>query len=366
VPYSTYAYLLEGERYMLESVIDMATKSMYANVANEQGSRPRLQWYENDYARAEMSIPSAQWSGISSVMGQERSLGFSLLLLGYAACLSPSSDPSSGYLRAWNAHHGDFFASSLMFMPPSLKMAGALWNCGSGSAREIKSPCMIGFAIQGCAQNYLSTEVSSFRDFGDMMTRSLLGLKNRSLYDIGVYRSIMAPKRGTYAADNPWFHAAEVMVATDGTVSENRLTVSAGQLKYSIQDGDIFKFSASNQGFALGGIPPEYAEQTHFYAVEAFGDSCGLSLTPGGSAVALTAGNYTMGYRCFGGGSIAEATFPPYLPNADSYHTIAEATWAYAETTGMPSVPSGTFSEMANFNVNVSRASYPAWKLIPI
>lgn len=252
-------------------------------------------------------------------------------------------------------------------MPPSLKAAGALHNAIAPSGVEIKSPWESAIAVQGLLQNFRSTEAPGFREFASMAMNLLVSIAERAPYDLGAYRAIIAPKRGTYSADNLWFTADDYLLQVTATVTSNRLTVTktSDGLRYNVQNGDVIRFSTSNASASSVAIPPEYPQETIFYAVNSSGLSCDLALTPGGSPVALTAGNYTIGGRFFGSTLLTPAVNPPYLPTSDSYVTINEAAFAYGESVGLETLPAGTFAAIEAFLINSDRANWPAWNLKP-
>lgn len=361
--YSTFAYMLEGERYMLETVIDLATATIQKMSVSQFAATPFLPWYNNTSARAEMSIPATVWYAIPEYgVGQERAMGFSSNLLGHAAALTPDNDPQGTYLRVWNSHCADYLADALTFMPPSLKAAGIPFQ-GLNGPGSYRSHWMEAFIVQGCYQNFRMTEVAPYADFGEMISTMLMGIADRALYDLNQQRIAVASSARDYASGDPYETADGYWATAGGTVASNVVSC-AGNYDWTTDDEVVFLNYNDSAGVVA--IPPEATAGQVFYVVNPTGRaSFQLSLTKNGAVTPISNGSYIMGQRRYGGISVALATNPPLLPLADSSPSICIAAFTYAELEGSANVTPGTTQRVIDFMANSDRTTYPTWVMTP-
>lgn len=362
VPFSTFAYMLEGERYMLDSVIDMATKAAHVLVGNEYGGYPFLHWYSEVPARTEMSIPSTRWSAIPDIgSGQERSIGWAANLLGHAAALAPDNDAQGQYLRGWNSHCADYLAACLLYTPPSLKTAGITYP--RVGTKWIRSPWQTAIIIQGAYYNHLMTEVDGWADYGEMAGRMTIAVAGRALYELGAYRTIHGVKNIDYSPSDPNLPADQFLSLTGVTISSNRATVG-GATGSPAQAGEVIYFLPISDGGGSVALPPEITEGTPYYLVNPSGGTFGIATSPGGSPISLTNGSYSAGGRFYAAQGVTPATYPPYLPpGGDTYWSAHLAAFVFSEIAGSSSVPPGTAASLEAFLSNVNRADAPAWAM---
>jgi len=360
VAYSTYAYILEGERYMLNSVIDMATKATHVLVGGIYGSCCYIHWYLEDGARTEMSIPNTVWTALPDTgNGQERALGFGSNLVGHAAGLVPDDDLQGDYLRGWNAHCAEYLEQSLLYTPPALKSAGLQFP--RQATRWMRNPWMAGANIQCLSYIYMLTEQQGFADYAEMLGNFVAAVADRSLYLAGAYQTLHNYKNEAYSFSSQNLPANQFLSGKTITVTSSRFTLS-GADGVAPQAGDVVYFLDYNYTGGPASLPPEVAAGTKYYLVDPAGGSWGLAASPGGSAISLTNGTYEIGCQFFGQNGYTPATYPPYLPpGGDQYWSIALAAYAFAEVAGSATIPAGLAAEMESFLSNVNRADYPAW-----
>ena len=360
VAYSTFAYLLEGERYMLDAVIDMATKAAYVLVGGIYGGMPYLHWYLDDGARTQMSIPSTVWSAIPDMgNGQERSLGFGANMVGQAAAFVPDDDIQGEYLRKWNEHCANYLEQSLLYTPPSLKSAGIMWPRSANP--WMRNPWQASMNMQCLYYIHALTEQQGWADYAEMLGNFVSAVADRSLYSVGTYQTFHGAKREFYSASTPYLPADQYLTGNLVTVASNRVTL-AGDTGIAPQAGDVVYFlDYDGSGYATA-IPPEVTAGTKYYLVDPSGGTFGVATSPGGTAISLTNGSYSGGCQFFGAKGVTPATYPPYLPpGGDQYWSIALAAYAFAEVAGSATIPTGLAAEMEAFLSNVNRADYPAW-----
>lgn len=365
VPYSAFAYMVDGERYFLEASIDLATANAHILNSNEFGGIPFIHWYENVDSRAEMSVPSTRYGGIPDYRGQERSLGWSAAIMSYAVSLTPDSDPQGAYLRGWAAHCGDYLETCIEYTPPSLIASGTTFIGGNA----FRSPWMMGFIVQGCSQLYLTSEVGGFKDYADLASRALVALAERNLYDLILYRYTMSEVYTPYSYGNYRTRELNLQGPTEVSVTGDTLTFVSGDMSLSptpIRNGDEMYFYSVNSGHGGASMPSEYVAGTPLYVVDASGANCKVAESPGGAPIDVQTGTFQVVGLFTGRDELTEAANPPYLPPADSYAPIAEAVFAIGETAQLPSIPPGTYVTVRAFLANVNRDAYAAWVFAPV
>lgn len=366
VPYSAFAYMVEGERYFLEASIDLATANAHILNSNEYGGIPFIHWYENTSARAEMSIPSTQYAAIPDYRGQERSLGWSAAIMAPAVALTPDSDPQSAYLKGWAAQCSDYLEECIEYTPPSVLAAGITFL---GGTYAIRSPWMEGFIVQGCTQAYLMTEVPGFATYADMVVRSTVAMATRNKYDQIAYRRMVANKAESYSTGN--YNTAEhyLVGPINVTVTSDVLLLADADTNLSpavVADGDVLYFMSRTDASAYIAVPSGYVEGTPLYAIEVSGASFKVAASPSGTPISVTTGSYVIAGEFSGRADLAEVSYPPYLPSGDSYAPIAEATLAIAETAQLPSCPPGTFDAVRDWLAPANRTTDPQWVFKPV
>ena len=365
VPYSTSAYLFEGERYFLEAMISAAMTLSTGQFGNEFGGKPWPHWYLNVAARTEMSIPNVRWSGIPGFNAGERDVGWGVNLLSNAAALTPDNDPQGQYLKAWNSHCGEYLQACADYTPPSLAAAGVPYNTVGNTNGSMHSPWQAGFVVQGCAMNYLANEVTGYKNYANMAVRSLASKVRRHFYETDLYRAVLATTTVAYSGGN-YLSANEYLAGPyPATVTANVVSMAfSGTANPGIAaNGDVAYFYPRNDGGASTPVPVGYTEGTTLYVVNVSGATYGLSLTPGGSPISIPDGSYQVAGKFTGRAAVNPAVFPPYLPNSDDYPSILEATFVLSERAALSSVTPGTSATVRSFLTNVAR--HAAWALSP-
>jgi len=357
VAYSAFAYLVEGERYFLDASVSLAHHHVQARNGNEFGGKPYVHWYMNTAARTEMSIPSTRWGAITDLNGQERALGFSINLMGYASALSPDADPQGQYIKGLNLHNAEYLAAAVRYTPTAVRAAGGIRD-------YMRSPWMTAFNIQGCSNNFLMTGSQGCYDYGDMLVRFTVAVATRNKYDLLMYRSLQSTTPQEYNGSN-YLPAAKYLSGPE------TITASAGILTFGsetllpqpLKDGDLIYFYAVNDSSNAVALPSGYTGGTPLYVINTSGVNFQVSLTVGGAVFAVSNGTYRIAGEYSGRADIAVAANPPYLPSGDSYPTIHEAAFAFAEVAGFPSAPAGTFAVVRAHLANVNRTTDPRWTL---
>lgn len=370
VNYSAYGYLVDGERFMLEATIDLAMNTLHGLNGNGGGGCPNLRWSDNPFAAREMELQttgwSQYWSGVSNMALQERAIGLAMATYAYAAAVSPDGEPQTQYLRLWLAHQNDFMRELLRATPPNARRSGMTYT----SDNSMHAAWMHGFNLMGSYQCARMNEMDDgFRAYGDMMSIMVDGQCTRSLYDIGADRVLHLEAGAYYGEDNRYVAANRYMLSRTVDLIGGRL--SFGGFVYDIQDGDEFIFMASSDPARY--LPHGIAPGTTFYAVnskvnpvvpQALVRECSLAATPGGAPLSFTDGVYMVGMRLAGGPLVPTvATYPPYLPYADHYYNILQASVAFAEYEGSPNITPGQTARLLAFLANVDRTTFTAWAL---
>lgn len=365
VNYSAYGYLVDGERYILEAVVDLAMNTLHGVNANGGGATPTIRWDGNSFAKKEMQLPDlAYWSAISNTAMQERAMGLAMATYAYAAAVTPDGEPQSEYLRRWIAHMDDYFAALLKATPPNARRAGMTYT----NDNSTHAAWMHGFNLMGsyqCAN--LNEKDAGFRRYAEMTSAMVDGQVWRARYDTGADRVYHLKKSENYGPDNRYVPADGYLLPRAIDITDGRVSYVGGF--YDFQDGDEIYFLTAE---TLPLLPPGVEPGTPFYAINSkvnplvtgtITRECDLSLTPGGVRHIIPNGRYQTGIKFMAGDAAAPAVaaYPPYLPNPDSYYTILHAGAGYAETEGSPYVRVGTTDRLLAFLANVPRQEFPSW-----
>lgn len=358
--FSAFAYMLEGERYFLETTYDLATFNTQCGNADIYASKPYIHWYESPEARAEMSIPATQYSAIPSFSQQERDIGWASNILAHAAALAPDNDPQGQYIKGWNSHCADFLDDAVTYSPPSIEAAGLTVNSLLFTNGTMRNPWQTAFIIKGCCQNYLSTEEVGFKNYAEMVARSTAAMKARSLYDLeSLYRVVNATTAVWYDSGN-YLPANGYLFPFGCTVTSNVLELG-GSLPALVKNNDKVYFFERSGDPSTVALPSGYTAGTPLYVINTSGTTCQVSLSIGGSVFSVPNGSYAMAGECTGRAAINPAVNPPRLPNADDYSPIHLSAFAMAEVAGLSTVPAGTAADVEAFLANVDRTAQPSW-----
>lgn len=358
--FSTFAYLLEGERYMWEAMVDLATASAHNLTAGQYGGMPWLHWYENTSSRAEMSVPSAQWTGVPAytVTGNERSVGWATNMLAGAAGLAPDSDPQGQYMKAWNSHCADYLTECFTYQPPSAKQAGQSFN-EVGGQTNLLLHWQAGFVVMSLLQNKRMTEETGFDAYANMSLRGIVGSATNSLYNLVNNYSLTKLPIESYTSAQTYFTPAQILTSFEVTVASDILTFPADFI-YSLQNADEVYFTRN----LSKSLPSGYTEGTKLFVVSASGKTGRVSLTSGGSPISIPNGTYSVGIRAFGDTNTV-AAFPPYLPPANNFFNIGRAALVYAKEEALPDMPAGLADKIVAFSANIDFSADPRWKMVP-
>lgn len=365
VAYSTYGYLLEGERYFLEAMIDLATRGPSGLNGTIYGAVPYIHWYENTVARAEMSIPSTTFAAIPDLRGQERAIGFGPNVIAGPISLAPDSDPQGQYMRGWGEHCSEYVSASVGYTPPSLAAAGVQFFGG----HAMRSPWMTSFAAQGCSQAWRMTELDGFRQMALLTSRMVSALLSRSMYDTETYWALMTTAGADYAGPSSvrawgeYLGGGYEFVVADG----NRIS-SEGSPSWGVQDDDVIVFPANGyQG--VPPVPPEVTRGIDYFVVDASPDGKEFSVaaTPGGDPISLTpkegAPKYRFAGKFYKGVGVSVPNAEMGYPGSDDYPPIHEAALVYATLVGSEKVAPSMASDLRTFLAGIDQTDCPVWKM---
>lgn len=356
--FSTFAYMLEGERYMWEAMIDLATASAHNLTAGQYGGMPYIHWYDNASSRAEMSVPSLQWTGIPAytVQGNERSIGWATNLIAGAAGLAPDNDPQGQYMKAWNAHCADYLSECVTYQPPSAKQVGQTYNA-VGSQANLLLHWHSGFVVMGLMQNRRMTEEAGYDSYANMALHGIVGSATNSLYNLVNNYSLTKITVDPYSSAHTYFTPSQILTSFEVSVASEIVTFPS-DLLYSLQNDDEVYFTRN----LSKSLPSGYTEGTKLFVVSPSGKTCRLSTTSGGSPISIPNGTYSVGIRAFGDTNTI-AAFPPYLPPPDSFLPIARSALLYAEDAALADMPAGLAAEIVAFTANVDFSTDPRWNM---
>lgn len=279
VPYSYFLYLLEGERYHLETTLDLAQHTLHQSLNN--GIHPPL--------FSQMSGP--QWNAVAQVAtDEERNTGWAQARIGDAASVVPDGHVANGYFKRLVQQQGLYFQATLNGLSPDMKLSGVHpWTDANG----IVTPWEMTFNPLACYRTWKLTGDLGAKAWADHLAQWSINNVRERIFATGDYRS--CNKLATAPGDirtNP-YHILSLDVDTP-TVSiaaaTGLLTVSHGS--YVADAGLTYYVASRAYNTATTVVPSELVPGTPYYVRDltpASGNSDGstfrLSLTRGGPAI---------------------------------------------------------------------------------
>ncbi len=369
VPYSYFAYLLEGERYFLEATLDLGI-NVIQQLTGAQGAEATLAFYHNNVALYP-GAPSAKWSGISFHLtytnpGSTRGMGWAANMLA-GMVIVPDDDVHYRYVKQVLALHAKWAKMSFDLIPAS---GVGTWAPGVGAV-SLWMDNFIGLCFYTAYDRSKDPNWLPVAEFTALQP-IIWGEINRTGH-ANSYREIHRPSHNTNwnATTNDWFQDGgyELITATsiDGATDQiNAQTRS----KLTWTEGDEVWPSDNDVNLLPKTIPTELSV-TKYYVRNPNGNaSFQLAATPGGTVIdfATYSTVTAFGVRC------QSAATPGNEENVsvpDSYGPIARAMVVMAKRHNHARATNTVMSRFETYYAGVdwitggAGKSWATWNLSP-
>jgi hypothetical protein len=372
VNYSGFMYLMDGERYLLESVLDQANNMVCMGIGNFYSARPLLAFDNNYSSFPGISLPTDSGPTTGSydavaMYGQERSSGWALNCTGVAAGLVPNTHVASGYFKRLNRQQAIFLHDMLQYMPAQAKAAGiAPWidgqSNGDGYRISESARWMANFTPLCGYSNYDYTGDPDVLAWTHMIANPLWASTDAGPYINADYRSMTKPNNATawHVTTNPFFVAkpksgflgAAATASTDTIGPIDIAQAIADKPTVPLANGDIIYWCVSPAELPK---PAGVTAGVGYYVINynSGARTFQLSLTNGGSAIDITA---DCAQTTWGSIPASMASYTPIVitggtpaTDTDGYVRIARAAMVNAYMHAHPLATLTTLNKMVTF-----------------
>lgn len=301
VNFSSAMYLLEGERYHLESTIDLSTNLVHQNSGSYDNVG--LESYGWPPVMAYFPVPATTYNASISYPAEERALAFGMNILGFAAALTPDTAVAKNFLKR-------FFLQQVMHMTDSLAhypsdvVASGQWLGKDPADHPSWWSAVNGMCLTHAAR---INEDQNCMNFAFFCTNDCINCVNKGTGITSCARTSEAHSRNyTQTVGTPGGYTTDPIVRniffgqldpTTSTILTNSAQPYGIDALYPVpglwpQNGDVI-YSADGNSDANTIRFPELALNTPYYVVNVQQPASGhptqtriqLSATPGGSPV---------------------------------------------------------------------------------
>jgi hypothetical protein len=359
VNYSGFMYMLEGERYHLEAVMDLASNTCHQGIDNFYSARP----FPPMLKVAGVTNGGGQWDAIM-INGQQRNTGFALGLLGFATAFVPQSHVASKYFKRWNRQQGRFLKHFLDFASPDILAAGVHVNSDDFITQGMEhSPWMSMMSAIGIRQNANMTENGYTKLYADHVAKPAIRQGEKGIYRSGSYRcDYLKATIPHHPTTNPFSIDSTIRGGASVSGANNTLTLGTD---FTQSDGGWDKFKVGDVVYVLyapstvtAALPMN--QRIPFYVVNVASNvTCQLSRTAGGSVIDIPADAsvyVTVDAQWTSDYAIAQS--PPKSYYADGYASIHNCVVQMAARENHPDM---TTAKLAKWNTFVSALDSSGW-----
>jgi hypothetical protein len=369
VNYSGFMYQMDGERYLLESVLDQANNMVCMGIGNYYSARPFLAFNGNYSCFPGVSIPTdgastaGQYDAVAIYSGgQERSSGWVINCMGMAAGLVPDNHVASGYFKRLNRQQSIYLHDSLAYLPAQAKAAGVMpWIESYAPIANFTKRWMSNFTPLCGYMNYDLTGDTDILAWSHMIANPTWATTDAGPYGNSYYQNMSKPKNAAWdATTNPFFVVkpkqnyigVAATASTDVFGPWDIAQVVADPPANGPANGDVFYWQ-SNPGNTLP-KPAGITEGTPYYVINlnTGARTFQLSATLGGSAVDITADCTQTTFSCF---ALGLASYTPLhtsgndSDNSYGYTPLTRAVMVNAYMHGHPLATLTTLNKMQSF-----------------
>jgi|GEM_PF-6701358 hypothetical protein len=367
VAYSYGMYLLEGERHFMQATLDLATNAAHQLNGNSYGGAPQASYYGCAPFQTLLAIPNTQWSGISNARPEARNIrnaGWGMMLAAQAGIVCPDVDVQSGFIKLFRKQHSAYVAWNMGYMEPA-QLALGIYSC-LPAANYMNSPWEGDFLVLSHSLNAIANEdQNSLTAINNCLQyQAMAPWKSGQGYRSNDYCELVSLRTQTpyNRVTNPLLSLSAQQLQSDCSVTSNVITTTEARITPS--NGDVVYFSRTNCEILVAALPSGFAEATPYYAVNCSAFKLQLSATPGGPALAIPNGTYSIGYQpAMWNRTVASSAV--YLPPADSYPSISAAALIMASKAGANAVTSGMVASAQAFVAPINTSTWVTWRITP-
>jgi len=305
VAYSYFAYLLEGERYFLEEVINTGHRVIQRYNGSDYGAMGTITWYNvGTIGVVYPGTPDTRWAGIGlRYSNNVRGIGFAAIMIANMAVV-PDADVHANYIYTMIGLNANFMGQHPQYMPAS---ASGSWSPYGTLGNAAESQWMDAFIAIGLYTALAMTGDTRWSGMADYAVKIICWYGNNDIAGHANSYSYDALKDANSiwnATTNDWFPGGLIFERTLG----NAVTIDATtdqitgcnprtDMQLTADDRVIFskKASASN-GFGNAPVPSEVSLGTIYYVANPVGKASQpfqISTTPGGLNIVDFTSNYT-------------------------------------------------------------------------
>ncbi len=303
-------YLLEGERYHLEALLDQATNTVHERISNE-AARPYMIWtYGQDPI----------WDAIAQISDQERSFGWAINVIGSAAGTVPDAHVAAGCIKRFNRQQALYLKDYLAGMPAYWEATGlSPWN---SSNDIVHAPWMLAFQGLGCFQNWRLTGDLDIKAWAAHVAKWSRNQVRDRIYLTYLYRAAFRAVDGPYNAVTNPYRLLPLLV--DQPVAN--IAAATGILTGSERrnNGDQVYVAARDYDSHPIAVPPELTQGVPYYVVNANvpAKTFQIATSPGGTPLSFAADRTNVHFFF---DDVTADTTAAVTPGADSYPSIHTA-----------------------------------------
>lgn len=363
VPYSYYQYLVSGERYLMETTLDLAMNLTHQSHGNVYGSCPGILYWDDTYRAGLYSIPTTRYTGIAQLRAsQERTVGWALNILAGAYSIVPDTDRQKKYFNAFVGQQFLYASTSISYLPQEQKDTGLYWF-----KRENHSPWMSNFVALGAA--FCKRAVDGLTGVDEMFNvcanyPAFMWGDNRNYVTLA-YRGMVTQQKGAWhATNNPFLSSLYGASLTISVVSADN-SASFGTPTIDVEHNDTFYWASYDDSANASSIPSDFTEGTLYYFVWSGGSTGNgtlqISDSADGSPIAISSDDSGYAHVRLANENVAVAVNPPYLPNDDSYTAIAKAAAIAVNKIDDTIISDSLVTQIETFFPKGNASTYFAW-----
>lgn len=372
VPYSWFAWVMEGEEYHNQASLDLMTNLSIVGVGDAYGTRRALPWsgVGGGYAGfSGLGIPTTQWSSLPAIWvgEQERSCAWAIKILTMGAGFHPNVRIENNYVDAFVDHPALYWERGLSYAPAGLIANGIVY-----SREDLSSPWQQHFISMTASQAARFMELPGFVDLADFSGVYTVGsLSNNKLGATGYHGSSVKKSSAYDPTTNPFLAAADNLWCMNCTYDASANTILTSHMgtdsPNGIQNNDVVYVSVEDDSFntiaAIGGM----TQGTPYYVINKSNPSgtsiqFQVSTSPGGSALDLTGagGNGAILVSLLGSDGGAAAFTDA---GGNNFGQMALAALVMQNIRGLSGATNALVDDTESWLSGVSYADLAKWKL---
>lgn len=343
-----FAYLLEGERYFLDAMIDLGQNAIQQQVT---GVVALLGF---------PGAPSTEWAGVGLFYFENtRAVGWAANLISAMAAVIPAADVHSNYLQQVAAVNAKYADNTVDYEPgPN--------NPGVWCYQTVQLLWHDAFISMGAYAAYQRLKDTNWKTAAEFTAGPSILFASTGYIGLAQgYTHVTRKSGGDWnAVTNPWFSPASPrwLFPGNATASISSITDRVTMDSYGYTWANDDRMTPFNY-YELGGsasVPAELTLGTEYYVVNVSGDTFQLSLTSGGAPINFAS---NVSPVAFGVRKAEFQTTPSVNPeDMDSYAPIHRAVIVNALRNSHPGATSGQLASydalIANFTGGAAWANW--------